>query len=136
MLNSLHFDGYETVADLGCGAGVVTENLLARVPHGRVVAVDSSLNMLEAARRRLGSRVDFVHADPECRVRTRPGVIGGTVGAAAAHVGFRDQCGGTLRSSQVAAASGRPYLNDSMDLLGRPNRLLYVRLNAEASVGA
>nr|WP_246852279.1 class I SAM-dependent methyltransferase [Patulibacter sp. SYSU D01012] len=43
--------GDETVLDAGCGAGALTTQLLARVPRGRVVAVDTSPEALEAARR-------------------------------------------------------------------------------------
>ncbi|MGI9119611.1 MAG: class I SAM-dependent methyltransferase [Acidimicrobiales bacterium] len=66
VLDRLDLDGHETVLDAGCGSGKVTEALLARLPRGRVVAVDGSVQMLEEARRRLtGSldRVDLVHAD-------------------------------------------------------------------------
>jgi trans-aconitate 2-methyltransferase len=44
----------------------VTQDLLDRLPRGRVVALDASAAMLDEARRRLapfGDRVDFVLAD-------------------------------------------------------------------------
>ena len=66
VLDRLSLAGDETVLDAGCGSGRVTEMLLERLPHGRVVALDASANMLGEARRRLepaGQRVDFVHAD-------------------------------------------------------------------------
>ena len=40
----------ETVLDAGCGSGRVTRLLLERLPHGRVVAVDSAPSMVEHAR--------------------------------------------------------------------------------------
>jgi trans-aconitate 2-methyltransferase len=56
--------GDETVLDVGCGSGRVTEMLLERLPRGRVIAVDGSASMLEAARERLAGRpVEFVEAD-------------------------------------------------------------------------
>jgi trans-aconitate 2-methyltransferase len=45
-----------TVLDVGCGTGRVTEALLALVPRGRVLAIDSSSEMVDLARRRLGER--------------------------------------------------------------------------------
>lgn len=66
VLNRLDLTGNETVLDAGCGSGRVTEELLARLPQGRVIALDASESMLEQARRRLvgiGDRVRFVQAD-------------------------------------------------------------------------
>ncbi|MFF7208949.1 class I SAM-dependent methyltransferase [Streptomyces sp. NPDC008238] len=58
--------GDERVLDLGCGTGRDTEALLGLLPHGRVVAVDGSLRMLDRLRDRLAGRLDrveVVHAD-------------------------------------------------------------------------
>ena len=66
VLSRLELYGDETVLDAGCGSGRVTEELLARLPQGQVVAVDSSPSMLEQARDRLHlarHRVSFVEAD-------------------------------------------------------------------------
>ncbi len=66
VLERLPLHGDETVLDCGCGSGRVTEQLLARVPSGRVIALDASRSMLDQARRRLahaGARVSFVEAD-------------------------------------------------------------------------
>jgi trans-aconitate 2-methyltransferase len=66
VLERLSLVGDETVLDAGCGSGRVTELLLGRVPHGRVIALDASRAMVEEARRRLvpfDGRVDFVVAD-------------------------------------------------------------------------
>ncbi|MCC6228951.1 MAG: ArsR family transcriptional regulator [Phycisphaerales bacterium] len=53
------------VADIGCGTGNIAEQVSPWV--SRVIAVDSSQPMLEAARRRLGERsnIDFVQATGE-----------------------------------------------------------------------
>jgi trans-aconitate 2-methyltransferase len=55
VLDRLQLDGDETVLDAGCGSGRITETLIQRLPHGRVIAVDaSSESMVAAARERLG----------------------------------------------------------------------------------
>jgi trans-aconitate 2-methyltransferase len=63
----LELRGGETVLDAGCGTGEVTSTVLERLPHGRVIALDGSRQMLDAARERFAgdARVSFVHADLE-----------------------------------------------------------------------
>jgi trans-aconitate 2-methyltransferase len=66
VLDRLPLDGDETVLDAGCGSGRVTERLVERLPRGRVIALDGSPSMIDAARERLarfGDRVDYVVAD-------------------------------------------------------------------------
>jgi trans-aconitate 2-methyltransferase len=72
VLGRLRLNGDEVVLDLGCGAGQVTEELVRLVPQGRVIGVDASQSMIDAASERLGAAVQlvvadlrtFVHADP------------------------------------------------------------------------
>jgi trans-aconitate 2-methyltransferase len=67
VLARLPLTGAETVLDAGCGSGLLTAELLGRLPAGRVIAVDRSANMLEQARAylgpRFGDRVTFTQAD-------------------------------------------------------------------------
>ena len=66
VLDRLPLRGDERVLDAGCGSGRVTEQLADRLPRGRVVALDGSASMVEAARRRLarfGDRIEYVVAD-------------------------------------------------------------------------
>ncbi|HVJ93932.1 MAG TPA: methyltransferase domain-containing protein [Labilithrix sp.] len=67
--------GDETVLDAGVGSGRLTEVLARKLPHGHVIAVDRSANMLDEARRRLadlGDRVTFVQADLATFVASTP----------------------------------------------------------------
>lgn len=65
VIDRLELKGGETVVDAGCGSGNVTEDLLERLPEGRVIGVDGSPSMVEEADRRLGEdpRTSFVCQD-------------------------------------------------------------------------
>jgi trans-aconitate 2-methyltransferase len=63
VLERLPLAGSETVIDAGCGSGRVTEALIARLPRGRVIGVDVSASMIDAARERLGDRAELHVAD-------------------------------------------------------------------------
>jgi trans-aconitate 2-methyltransferase len=63
VLERLPLQGDETVIDAGCGSGRVTEALVARLPTGRVIGVDASASMIDAARERLGDRAELHVAD-------------------------------------------------------------------------
>jgi trans-aconitate 2-methyltransferase len=63
VIERLELGGDETVLDAGCGSGRLTELLIERVPDGRVIGVDLSASMIEAARNRLGDGVDLRVAD-------------------------------------------------------------------------
>ena len=54
-LERLELRGDERVLDAGCGSGRLTEQLLERLPRGRVVALDGSAAMLAEAARRLAT---------------------------------------------------------------------------------
>ena len=63
VLDRLPLRGDEIVLDAGCGSGRVTEALAARLEHGRVIGVDASASMIQAARERLGDRAELRVAD-------------------------------------------------------------------------
>jgi trans-aconitate 2-methyltransferase len=67
VLERLPLQGHETVIDAGCGTGRLTRELAARLPRGRVLAVDRSASMLDEAARQLadhrGAPIRLVRAD-------------------------------------------------------------------------
>ncbi len=63
ILERFDLNGDEVVLDVGCGSGDVTELLLELVPGGRVIGVDSSAEMIEFSRERLGDRVELHQSD-------------------------------------------------------------------------
>ena len=63
VLGRLELNGDELVLDAGCGSGRITEALLQRLPRGRVIAIDQSPSMVDAAKQRLGGRADIRVAD-------------------------------------------------------------------------
>src|SRR4051794_31639145 len=63
VMDRLDLRGGETVLDAGCGSGRLTERLIQRVPHGRVIGVDVSSSMIDAARTRLGDDAEVRVAD-------------------------------------------------------------------------
>ncbi len=63
VLERLQLRGDERALDAGCGSGRVTEQLIERLPHGRVLAVDASEGMIAKARERLGERASYLVAD-------------------------------------------------------------------------
>jgi SAM-dependent methyltransferase len=66
VLDRLALEGSESVADVGCGTGRLTAQLFARVPRGRLTAIDRSPAMLSQARLHLSSdRVAWVRASAD-----------------------------------------------------------------------
>jgi trans-aconitate 2-methyltransferase len=63
VLSRLELSGDELVLDAGCGSGRITQALIDRLPRGRVIAVDQSPSMVEAAIERLGPQADVRVAD-------------------------------------------------------------------------
>ncbi|HTM24189.1 MAG TPA: methyltransferase domain-containing protein [Vicinamibacterales bacterium] len=66
VLERMPLEGHEHVLDIGCGTGVVTGEIAARLPRGRLVALDRSEAMLRTASdwlRRQAPRTGIVRAD-------------------------------------------------------------------------
>lgn len=63
VLARLELHGDEVVLDAGCGSGRITQTLIERLPRGRVIAVDASPSMVDAARERLGPEADVRRLD-------------------------------------------------------------------------
>jgi trans-aconitate 2-methyltransferase len=63
VLERLDLAGDELVLDAGCGSGRISQALAQRLPRGRVIAVDQSPSMVDAARKRLGPEFDVRVAD-------------------------------------------------------------------------
>lgn len=86
VLSRLRLRGNEMLLDAGCGTGRLTAELLEGLPRGRVVGIDLSQNMLDAAREHLApfaGRVGLV----ACDLQHLPfeGVFDGVVSTAAFH---------------------------------------------------
>jgi trans-aconitate 2-methyltransferase len=105
VLERLPLEGDEVVLDAGCGTGRVTELLLARLPRGRVVALDASAAMLAQARERLapfGDRVTYVQASLEGPLPLEPASVDAILSTATVHWvmnhdGLFPQLGAALR---------------------------------------
>lgn len=67
VLSRLHVRGDEDVIDAGCGTGRLTAKLMAKIPRGRLIAIDRSWNMLLTARTNLrpefGRRITYVRVE-------------------------------------------------------------------------
>src|SRR4051794_12784367 len=59
VMERLELRGDETILDAGCGSGRLTQLLMERVPDGRVIGVDASASMIDAARERLGDAAEL-----------------------------------------------------------------------------
>ena len=68
VLARLQLSGDEIVLDAGCGSGRVTQALAERLPYGRVLAVDQSESMVQAARERLAKAPDGIADRVDVRV--------------------------------------------------------------------
>lgn len=63
LISEISFRGNETVLDLGCGDGSLTEQLSLLVPRGKVLGIDASMNMIETAKMLRKNNLEFAHMD-------------------------------------------------------------------------
>lgn len=63
LISELKLTGDETILDIGCGDGVLTEELSRLVPNGQVVGIDASLGMIKTARNLQHHNLTFAHMD-------------------------------------------------------------------------
>jgi trans-aconitate 2-methyltransferase len=144
VIDDLALRGDETVLDAGCGSGSVTLDLLARLPRGKIYAVDASAEMIASLEGTLAGRrvtnvvpiraslTDFVLPEPVDCVFSNAvfhwipddDALFGCLAAATKPGGrLRAQCGGFGNNAHVleAAATVRederfaPYLRGFTD---------------------
>jgi trans-aconitate methyltransferase len=63
LIDELRLKGDEVILDLGCGEGTLTAQLAALVPRGGVVGMDSSVQMIQAAKGLETSNLKFLCRD-------------------------------------------------------------------------
>ncbi len=63
IIDDLNLQGHEHVLDLGCGDGVLTAVIAAKIPNGKVVGVDASESMIETAKKRSAPNLEFLLTD-------------------------------------------------------------------------
>lgn len=56
VIDDLHLRGDETVLDAGCGSGSVTFDLLAKLPRGKIYALDASAEMVASLAKQVAER--------------------------------------------------------------------------------
>ena len=63
LIASLQLKGNEAILDLGCGDGILTEQLSSLVPDGYVLGIDASVGMIEKAEQNVHDNLKFRHMD-------------------------------------------------------------------------
>lgn len=59
IISEFHFKGNEHILDLGCGDGVLTNQLAELVPDGYVLGIDASQGMIEVASKLQKKNLDY-----------------------------------------------------------------------------
>lgn len=63
MISQIYLSGDESILDLGCGDGVLTEKLASLVPDGEVLGIDASGGMIRTARAMERENLGFIQMD-------------------------------------------------------------------------
>ena len=63
LISELKIKGNEAILDLGCGDGVLTEELSMLVPHGKVIGIDASIGMINTAKKLERNNLIFICMD-------------------------------------------------------------------------
>lgn len=63
LISFLSLSGTESILDLGCGDGRLTQQLAQLVPHGSVLGIDASAGMIQTAKQREESNLSFQQMD-------------------------------------------------------------------------
>jgi len=63
LIGELTLKGHETILDLGCGDGRLTEQLAQLVPNGSVLGTDGSAGMIETVKQRSRHNLVFTQMD-------------------------------------------------------------------------
>lgn len=68
VLDNLNLQGNENILDVGCGDGKITYELAKKVPYGKVVGIDASIDMISYGKTKYESKIDnlsFYHEKAE-----------------------------------------------------------------------
>lgn len=63
LIGQLRLKGNESILDLGCGDGVLTEQLSFLVPNGHVLGIDASAGMIQTAKQFSRNNLEFHQMD-------------------------------------------------------------------------
>lgn len=63
LISKIPLQGNETILDLGCGDGHLTEQLALLVPNGKVLGIDASMGMIQTAQEICKDNLTFVRMD-------------------------------------------------------------------------
>ncbi|MDR2967866.1 MAG: methyltransferase domain-containing protein [Methanobacteriaceae archaeon] len=63
LISEMELKGNEMILDLGCGDGVLTEQLSLLVPEGKIIGIDASFGMIQTAKKLEKDNLSFICMD-------------------------------------------------------------------------